>query len=124
MNKLLLEIFKGMKVYDQADQEVGTVDWVQFGDEDDTTPGTKTVTARSTGPDMNNMLVESIAKVFEPDKLPETLRDRLLRHGFIRVNGAGLFNADRYILPDQIASVSDKTVRLKISQSDLIKQST
>jgi hypothetical protein len=73
---------------------------------------------------MNNMLVESIAKVFEPDKLPETLRDRLLRHGFIRVNGAGLFNADRYILPDQIASVSDKTVRLKISQSDLIKQST
>lgn len=122
MNKLLLEVFKDMKVYDQANSEVGTVDWVQFGDEDTTKPGTETVTTRSSEAATGNTLVESIVKVFESDRLPETLRDRLLRYGFIRVNGDGLFNADRYILPDQIASVADKKVKLKVNKSDLIKR--
>ncbi len=122
MNKLLGQIHNGMKVYDQAHDEVGMVDYVQFGDEDPLKPGGETITTHSAPLAPEDSLVNSIAKVFGPDEIPVVFRDRLLRFGFIRVDARGLFNTDRYILSDQIESVSEDNVMLNISKSELIKR--
>ncbi len=122
MNTLLEQIHNGMKVYDQAHDEVGTVDYVQFGDEDPLKPGGETVTTQSAPLAPEDTLLNGIAKVFGPDEIPEVFRDRLLRFGFIRVDARGLFNADRYILSDQIGSISEDNVMLNVTKSELIKR--
>lgn len=120
MNNLLSKIRNGMKVYDQSQAEIGTVEYVQFGDEDPLKPGNRAATP---GPTDNGnraeWLVESVLDVFAPDDLPETLRQRLLLYGFVRVDAPGLFDADRYILPNQIQSVDGQRVTLKVSKSEL-----
>jgi hypothetical protein len=45
-----------------------------------------------------------------------------LRHGFIRINTSGLFAADRYAMPDQIASVADDRITLHVMREDLMKR--
>lgn len=120
MNNLLSKIHKGMVVYDEAQNEIGTVEYVQFGDEDPLRPGTRAVTPGETG-ESGQWLMESIADVFAPDDLPETLRERLLLYGFVRVDGPGLFNADRYIFPNQIQSVNGNRITLNISKNELIQ---
>ncbi len=52
-----------------------------------------------------------MAREREPD-VPEPLRSQLLRTGFIKVDGSGLADADRYIGADRISEVSGATVRL------------
>lgn len=123
MNTILEQIHNGMKVYDDSHDKVGTVNYVKYGDEDPTVPGAETATARAAVAEDRDTLVDDIAAVFRPDDLPEELRERLLRNGFIRIDAAGLFKSDRYVMPDQIESVSEDNVQLKISKSELIKRS-
>jgi len=120
MNNLLAKIQKGMTVYDQSQNEIGTVEYVQFGDEDPLRPTPRAATPGRTE-DRADWLVESVLDVFAPDDLPETLRERLLLYGFVRVDAPGLFNADRYIFPNQIQSVEGKRVTLNISKNDLVQ---
>ena len=54
--------------------------------------------------------------------MPETLRERLLREGYIRLDADGLFAADRYILPSQIASAAGDEVTLNVEKDQLIKR--
>ena len=120
MNNLLSKIHNGMTVYDQSQVEIGTVEYVQFGDDDPLKPVPRAVTPGETGERSRaEWLVESVLDVFSPDNLPETLRQRLLLYGFIRVDGPGLFDADRYIFPNQIQSVDGKRVTLKVSKNEL-----
>jgi hypothetical protein len=53
--------------------------------------------------------------------VPETLRERLLRQGFLRIDSTGLFAADRYVMPDQIADVSEGRITLRVTHDELIK---
>ena len=53
--------------------------------------------------------------------MPEAVQKRLLHDGFIRMDADGLFAADRYVLPDQIAGVSGDKVMLKVSKDQLQK---
>jgi hypothetical protein len=121
MNTLIHKIHEGMVVYDQEQNEIGTVDYVQFGDEDPLQPGVETATVNPAQRDTRDSLLENIIDVFRPDDIPEVLRDRLLRYGFVRVDAPGLFNADRYISPDQIQSVTENRVMLNVSKSELVR---
>jgi hypothetical protein len=49
------------------------------------------------------------------------MRARLLRHGFIRIDTSGLFAADRYAMPEQLASVSNDRVTLRVTREELMK---
>jgi len=69
----------------------------------------------------NRSLITDIAEAFRGDDLPETVRARLLHDGFVRMDAEGLFNADRYILPDQIAGVSGDKVTLNVTKDELVK---
>lgn len=119
-------VHEGMDVYDREDKRVGTVEQLFFGsastmDTDDYEAQTPTVDKElDYGRDS---IVDAIAEAFDPgDDIPEVLQNRLLQQGFIRIDGAGLFASDRYVVPDQIARVSDDKVYLKVSQDDLIKR--
>jgi hypothetical protein len=50
------------------------------------------------------------------------LRARLQQEGFIRLDAAGFFAADRYITPDQIAHVVGDEVLLRVTRDALIRR--
>jgi len=115
------QIRDGMTVYDRTGAAIGVVEFVRFGEEDPTQPGPETITGSEVENTAGTWLVESIAEVFgADDNLPDTLRSRLIRHGFVRVD-AGLLASDRFVLPDQIASVTNEGVRLHVTDDELIK---
>jgi hypothetical protein len=123
MTTILENIKTGMRVLDQADNEIGTVDYVKFSDEDPRHPGAETASVNPIQRDSRDSLVTNVLDVFSSDDVPDELRDRLLREGFVRVESNGLFHADRYILPNQIQSVNDDEVRLNVMKAALIKRS-
>jgi len=117
----LSRISEGMKVYDRLHHEIGKVERVRIGDDD---PATEEVEAASPShlEGRRETVLDSLAEVFAPDELPEEVRERLLQQGFVRIDSAGLFAADRYVMPDQIMSVSGDTVTLNVSKDELVKR--
>lgn len=122
MSNPLSQVRKGMRVSDSAGKEIGTVDWVHLSDEDPDTPQAETVTPGAVDYRERTSLIDFIANAFRVDDVPEVLQNRLLRDGFLRVDADGLFAADRYVLPEQIRSVSDDQVMLGVTKDDLVKR--
>jgi hypothetical protein len=123
-NPILEQIQEDMDVYDQAGDKIGEVEDIYLGSvaEDGVAEGQGPATADNPDQLERHSFVHDLAEVFTgDDELPETLRSRLLLHGFIRVDGSGLFASDYYVMPDQIASVSRDRVQLKVSRDELIK---
>ena len=57
----------------------------------------------------------------DPNDVAICIGERLLREGYVRIDADGLFAADRYILPEQIATVSADEVVLNVDKRALIK---
>jgi hypothetical protein len=117
----LARVHEGMKVFDRQHHEIGKVERVQMSDDN---PATLEVEAATPGNlrQRDDSLIDNIADVFAPDQLPEDVRSRLLQQGFLRLDTKGIFAADRYILPDQIISVTGDEVMLNVSKDELLKQ--
>lgn len=122
MRSLIYQVHEGMTVYDQDHNEIGTVDQVQFGDENPHQPGAETATVHPAQRDTPDSFIDHLVDVFRADDIPEEMRSHLVRHGFIRIDAPGLFNADRYVVADQIASVADDEVVLNVSKTELIRR--
>ena len=123
-SRILTQIYEGMTVYDRAGDKIGTVEHVYFGaaNEEAEERGSGPVTASPPG-EHESSLIEDFAKAIAPtDQVPEPLRQRLLRQGFIRIDSTGLFAADRYVMPDQIADVSEDRITLRVTRDELIKR--
>jgi len=113
---------EGMKVFDRDRHEIGKVEYVRFGDDDPDTPEVEAA-APNTLDTRQRTLVDDIAAAFgADDDLPEAIRQRLLQQGFVRIDANGLFAADRYIMPDQIDSVSGDGLLLNVSKDELVKK--
>ena len=112
---------QGMRVFDREHHEIGKVEWVQFGDDD---PETPEVEASGLGDmrERSDTLIDNIAEAFRPDDLPDEVKEKLLHQGFVRIDAAGLFAADRYVTPDQIESVSGDGLMLNVSRDELLKR--
>ncbi|HZQ10745.1 MAG TPA: hypothetical protein VFD70_29475 [Anaerolineae bacterium] len=112
---------EGMKVYDRDGNEIGTVDRVYLGEvspkQDEMGKGPATVEPRQP----TNEVTDVLRRAFSNDDLPEVLRNRLLRNGFLHMDAKGILAPDRYVLPDQIASVSGDRITLRASRQELIK---
>jgi hypothetical protein len=117
----LAQVHEGMKVFDRQHHEIGKVERVQMSDDNPATPEVEAATPGNLR-ERDNSLIDNIADVFAPDELPEDVRARLMQQGFLKLDTRGLFAADRYILPDQIISVSDDEVMLNVSKDELLKQ--
>ncbi len=120
MTNPINSVREGMHVFDKAGHKIGHVDQVQMSDEDTETANVEVV-ANEHAEDGRNTFAEALLEAFRIDDVPEELHEQLLREGFIRLDADGLFAADRYILPEQIASVSNDEVRLKVTKDELIK---
>ncbi len=118
-------VHEGMKVNDRDGKEIGKVDMVRFSGVSNTAAdrglGPMTTTNSDAGLP-SDTLVADVASVFANDHLPEELRERLMHSGFVRIDTKGLFASDRYVLPEQIASVSGDEVHLKVTRDELIKR--
>jgi len=117
----LRNIEAGMKVFDSNHDEIGKVEFVQFGDDDPETPELE-ARGLSNMDDGENTLLDAIARAFTTDEIPEELRQRLLHQGFVRIDSNGLLEADRYITPQQIASVSGDELMLNVTRDELIRR--
>ncbi len=113
---IISHVRPGMTVVDATGEALGTVDYVRMGD-----PGAATV-----GADMpaDPGFFEAIfASQSEPD-LPEPLRSRLLRLGFIKVDGEGWIDTDHYVTADLIDRVSGDTVTLTATKDRILSDQT
>ena len=122
ISRILLQVYEGMPVYDQMGNKIGTVEYVYLGEltEPDEEFGEGQLS--STFESSEGSLIEDFAKaIVLTEQVSDTLRERLLCHGFMRINSTGFFSADRYVLPTQIASVADDRVMLCVSREKLIK---
>jgi hypothetical protein len=120
---ILNQVREGMRVCDSHGDKIGTVRQLHLGEvseaADERGQGAATVTSPARGEDS---LLERLADVFSAgDRLPDTVRNRLLRQGFIRIAMSGLFARDRFALPDQIEAVSEDCVRLRVDTDALIE---
>jgi hypothetical protein len=120
MTVQLNQIHKGMNVFDSSGDKIGTVDWVKMTDEIPDTPQAEQITTQP-GVTRDRTFVDNIAEAFSSDDVPEEVRERLLRDGFVRIDTDGIFSSDRYVLPEQIASVTDSDVIITKRRDELIK---
>jgi hypothetical protein len=96
---------EGMDVFDASGEKVGTVKTVKFGD-----PQATTAQGQTSGRDGN--LVHAVADVLSPQAgLPEERRERLLRVGYIEVDGTG-FGDHFFEASDAVKRVTEDAVHL------------
>jgi hypothetical protein len=120
---ILNQVREGMPVCDNAGNEIGTVRRVFLGAVSEETNDRGGGPATASVPELRDeTLVDYFARAFADEPLPDVLRDRLLRHGFIHIDSSGLFASDRFAMPDQIDSVSEDCVRLRLTKDELIER--
>lgn len=130
-NKMLEHIHEGMKVYDRNDNEIGKVESVFFGSvspEDADRGLGPASTSEADEPHTEAPLLfdfafgGAVSPSGEDDHASEVIRARLIREGYVEVEGAGLFSGDHLVLPDQIQSVGDDRIHLSVAKDDLISK--
>jgi hypothetical protein len=123
VNPMLLQVYEGMTVHDQTGAKIGTVEYVYLGEvaeaPEDFGPGEQTAYTQTS---TEGSLIEEFAKaILLTERVSDIWRERLLSYGFIRINSTGLFTADRYAMPSQIATVAEDRVMLCVDRDMLIK---
>lgn len=120
---VLALVHEDMEVYGANGDHIGEVEFVYMGASSpvENEMGTGAATNPDTEPHVDN-IVDMVAEALDGDDLPDVLAARLRQDGFIRIESDGLFSSDRYILPEQIASVGNDRVMLKVNKADLIKR--
>ena len=115
-NEVLGKIHDGMQVFDQDGKKIGKVEFVQLSSGDVAGRGAATPSTM----DRDSSILDDFARVFaSSDNLTDEVKSRLMFTGFVRLDSEALFKSERYILPDQIASVSGDEVHLNTKFKDL-----
>ena len=123
-NSILNQVQDGMSVCDNEGEKIGSVGQVFLGAVTDEMNEQGRGPATASDPEWRDeTIVDNIAEVFAADDpLPEAVRGRLLRQGFMRIDTSGVFASDRFAVPDQIESVTDDCVRLRVAKDELIER--
>lgn len=117
---ILTLVHEGMNVYDRNGESLGTVRFVQVGDENPSTMDVESAgTSYNPERDNSNFLQDIAGALVGTDDLPEVLVNRMNRSGYIQID-TGLLQRDRYVLPEHIASVSDEEVHLRVGRDEVI----
>jgi hypothetical protein len=119
MQTLPRDVYTGMRVIDANNNEIGKIDDFRFS-ENEEEPGVTPADLDATDREGDDSLIGDIARAFAPDDMPEELRERLLREGYIRLDTAGLFAVDRYILPEQIMGLDGDALVLNVTKDELM----
>ena len=115
---LLHQVTEEMRVYDADGQHVGKVAALYYGD----SPQAATPADTPVEDELTEGPARDVSEIMEPtEALPEEVRARLRRYGFIRVD-AGVLTSDVYVLPDDIDHVDEDGVHLSISEDELLSR--
>ncbi len=115
-NELLERVREGMRVVDANGDDIGKVNEVRMGD-------AEAATVAGQEMDRSNTIVDDAAAAFGaredgPD-VPDPFRSELMRDGYVKVDGKGWIDTDRYLRSADIADVVDDTVRLAVAKEAL-----
>lgn len=116
---LIERVRDGMQVVDSSGDDLGKVTYVKMGDPD-------AVTTQGESTPMDGGLLGDAEGLFGGEDEPKTEgseREQMIRTGFVKVGGGGLFRKARYATAGQIASVSGDTVTLSVMKDGLVKES-
>ncbi len=123
-NSPLAGVKEGMDVY-SGDNKIGTVKDIYFGEESDVADQSPAARANATAtgndPTRVDTLVTEFADAFNGYDMNETVRNRLMQHGFIRID-TGLLGSDKFAMTEHVASVSNDRVELSASEDALISK--
>lgn len=120
-HSILNQIKEGMEVYSNDDHHIGDVEEVHFGSVSETEAELGTGAATADNPRMRERnFLDDIADVFRDNDMPEEMREKLLREGFIRID-SGFFSDDHFATPSQIASVNGDRVILRSTKDQLLE---
>ena len=120
---VLTAIREDMDVYGANGDHIGEVDFVYMGASSPVENAMGTGAATTANTELRNEgILDVVAEALDGNDMPQVLRARLEHEGFIRIESDGLFSRDRFVLPEQIASVGNDRVTLKVNKSDLIKR--
>lgn len=114
--QVLSKVKKDMYVFDKYEQFIGTVKFVYFGED--------TPKASPTGdfPQEDKTLVEHLVGIFREDRtLPEPVRQRLLRHGYIHMHRKELLKDDAYATPEMIDSIAANDIYLNVTKDEVYR---
>jgi hypothetical protein len=106
-----------MQVHDVTGKRIGTVSYVQFGDEDSTESGFESMMSSYQGQETVFDMV--VIDAFGEDTDYNQIETYLLHSGYIRIDG-GLFTNDRYATPDQIALLINQRIELNVRGEELV----
>ena len=121
---LLKNIREGMEIHDSQEHKIGTVKEVYFGASSDEMENHGAGAATAPNPNLrDNTLIDDVARgLTGMNELPEEIRQRMINEGFVRVDPAGLFKGERYVLPEQISAVHEGHVHLNVPIDKLLKR--
>lgn len=108
------DVFEGMNVEDAKRDVVGKVAFVQMGDSNAATAGGH----QEDGGSLVRNFKQALGLSDEPD-VRSDIRRRLLRSGYLKVDGSGLTNRDVYVAADSVANVTGDTVRLSVLSENI-----
>jgi hypothetical protein len=110
-------INEGMTVYDSADQPIGTVQLVYYGG---ASPEAVERALKPREGGVNAAAAEATDwGAFGSDDVPPELRARMLRQGYVRIEGPGITGLKCYVMPEQIANVVADRVELHGTRDEL-----
>jgi hypothetical protein len=114
----IVDVSEGMRVVDRRGEDVGTVEAVRMGDPEAVTPRGQDVGARSG-------LIEDVGAAFAGNDppVPPEIAERLLRIGYVKIDGKGILDRDFYVLADQVTGVAGDVVRLSVDREELVRES-
>jgi hypothetical protein len=115
---VMARIREGMHVVDAAGEDIGTVEYFEMGNPE-------APTAAGNEP-RSSHLVAAVAEAITPGEgepdVPEPLRSRLRRTGFIKIDGPGLLERDRYVSSEKVREVTQDRVRLAVRKAQLASE--
>jgi len=120
-NYILTTVKEGMEVYDYKGNLIGHVTDMYMGTSNPQSNERGVGAATAQAPQTrDNSLIDDLAKGFVNNDIPEVLQARLLRNGFIEINGGALLHKAQYILPNQIDQVAGNRIDLRVNADELI----
>lgn len=105
----LSEVREGMDVFNAEGKKIGTVKAVKMGDPQAATPQGQT-------PEQGGGIVNFLAGAFSTQEIDQERAQRLLRLGYVEVDGTGIGN-NFYEAADAVERVDDDGVHLDVSRS-------
>ena len=104
----------GMHVVDAAGEDVGRVELISMGDpEATTTAGNEELQAKPFA-----AVAQALGGETEPD-VPEPFRSRLVRGGYLKLDGPHLFDRDRYVPGEYVREVTEDRVHLSLRKGEM-----